>query len=75
MYDSQSFLDRLFGGINFQWFSRPPCDRSGGILLGVQADSMNVLASSDREYHIKLDIQNKVDDFIWSLVAVWCGPG
>jgi hypothetical protein len=32
---------------------------------------MNVLASSNGEYHIKLDIQNKADDFIWSLVAVY----
>jgi hypothetical protein len=68
---SQSFLDRLSGGINFQWFSCPPRGRSGGMLLGVRADTMNVLASYDGEYHIKLDIQNKADDFIWSLVAVY----
>jgi hypothetical protein len=32
---------------------------------------MKVLASLDGEYRIKLDIQNKVDNFIWSLVAVY----
>jgi endonuclease/exonuclease/phosphatase family metal-dependent hydrolase len=32
---------------------------------------MEVLASSDGEYHIKLTIQNKDDNFIWSLVAVY----
>ena len=32
---------------------------------------MTVLASSDGEYHIKLDIQNKADGFIWSLVVVY----
>jgi hypothetical protein len=68
---SQSLLDRLSSGINFQWFSRPPRGRSGGMLLGVRADTINILASSDGEYHIKLDIQNKADDFIWSLVAVY----
>jgi hypothetical protein len=30
---SQSFLDRLSGRIDFQWFSRPPHSRSGGIYL------------------------------------------
>jgi hypothetical protein len=68
---SQSFLDRLSGGINFQWFSRPPRGRSGGMLLDVRTDTMDVLASSDGEYHIKLTIQNKADDFIWSLVDVY----
>jgi hypothetical protein len=32
---------------------------------------MQVLASSDGEYHIKLTIWNRVDGFIWSLVAVY----
>jgi hypothetical protein len=68
---SQNLLHRLSGGINFLWFSRPPRGRSGGMLLGVREDTMNVLASSDGEYHIKLDIQNKADDFIWTLVAVY----
>jgi hypothetical protein len=32
---------------------------------------MEVLASSDGEYHIKLTICNKVDNFIWDLVVVY----
>jgi hypothetical protein len=32
---------------------------------------MEVLASSDGEYHIKLTIRNKADNFTWSLVAVY----
>jgi hypothetical protein len=32
---------------------------------------MDVLASYDGEYHIKLTIQNKAADFIWSLVATY----
>jgi hypothetical protein len=35
---------------------------------------MDVLASFDGEYHIKLTIRNKVDNFIWSLVAVYERP-
>jgi hypothetical protein len=41
------------------------------MLVGVRSDTIDILASSDREYHIKLTIQNKADDFIWSLVAVY----
>jgi hypothetical protein len=68
---SQSLLNRLSGGIDFQWFSRPPRGRSGGMLVGVRSDTMEVLASSDGEYHIKLTIRNKADNFTWSLVAVY----
>jgi endonuclease/exonuclease/phosphatase family metal-dependent hydrolase len=32
---------------------------------------MKVLASSGEDYHIKLHICNKADDFTWSLVAVY----
>jgi hypothetical protein len=68
---SQSFLNRLSGGIDFEWFSRPPRGRSGGLLIGVRTDSMEVLANSDGEYHIKLTIRNRADNFIWSLVSVY----
>jgi hypothetical protein len=41
------------------------------MLVGIRSDTMEVLASSDGEYHIKLTIRNKVDNFIWDLVAVY----
>jgi hypothetical protein len=41
------------------------------MLVGVRSDTMDILASSDGDYHIKLTIQNRADDFIWSLVAVY----
>ena len=34
---------------------------------------MDVLAFSDGDFHIKMHIRNKADNFIWSLVAVY-GP-
>jgi hypothetical protein len=68
---SQSLLNRLSGGIDFEWFSRPPRGRSGGMLVGVRSDTMEVLASSDGDYHINLTIRNKADNFIWSLVVVY----
>jgi hypothetical protein len=32
---------------------------------------MEVLARSGGDYHIKLNIRNRVDNFIWSLVAIY----
>jgi hypothetical protein len=51
--------------------SRPPRGRSGGILVGVRADTIEILASSIGEFYIKLHVYNKADNFIWSLVAVY----
>ena len=61
---SVSLLDRKSGGIDFTWISRPTRGHSRGILVGVRADTMDVLASEDGEYHIKLHIRNKADNFI-----------
>ena len=41
------------------------------ILVGVKTETMDVLANSDGEYHVKIHIHNKVDNFTWSLVAVY----
>src|SRR3954469_20679907 len=49
----------------------PPRGRSGGILLGVRDETMEILASSVGDFFIKLHIRNKADDFVWSLVAVY----
>jgi hypothetical protein len=68
---SSSLLNHLSGGIDFEWVSHPPRGRSGGILVGVRADTMEILASSDGEFHIKLHVRNKADNFTWSLVAVY----
>ena len=68
---SVSLLIRLAGGVDFTWISRPPRGRSGGLLLGVRKDTMEVLSSSDGEFHIKLHIRNKADNFTWSLVTVY----
>jgi hypothetical protein len=70
---SPSLLNRLSGGIDFEWVSRPPRGRSGGILIGVRVDTMDILASLDGEFYIKIHIHNKAYDFTWSLFAVYGG--
>jgi hypothetical protein len=61
---SQRLLDRLSSGVDFEWTSQPPRSRSGGILLGVRSDTMEVIARSGGDYHIKLHICNRADKFI-----------
>lgn len=50
---SQALLNRLSGGVDFTWISRPPRGRSGGILLGVRDETMEVLASSVGDFFYK----------------------
>jgi hypothetical protein len=45
--------------------------RLGGILLGVRAYTMEVIAHLGGDYHIKLHVRNRADNFVWSLVAVY----
>ena len=60
---SQALLNCLSGGVDFTWISRPPRGRSGGILLGVRDETMEVLASSVGDFFIKIHIRNKADNF------------
>ena len=64
-------LNHLSGGIEFIWKWIPPRGKSGGILIGVRASTFKVLDYSFGEFHIKLHLRNKSDNFIWSLVTVY----
>src|SRR3954464_13559692 len=57
--------------MDFTWQSILPRGISGGILLGVLSDSMEVLAYTTGDFHIKFHVRNKADNFVWSLVAVY----
>jgi hypothetical protein len=39
---SINFLNRLSGGEDFDWVSRPPRGRSGGLLIGVRTSTMEI---------------------------------
>lgn len=47
---SKSQVKRLSSGVDFTWVSRPPRGRSGGILLGVRDETMEILTSSVRDF-------------------------
>jgi hypothetical protein len=53
------FLKHLAGGIDYSWFCLPPHGRSGGILVGVNNESLvdrNVVAA---DFCVKLHIMRK----------------
>ena len=67
----QHVLDHLAGGLDYAWHSLPTRGRSGGILLGIQTTTMDLLAFSTGEFHIKFHLRNRAGNFTWSLVAVY----
>ena len=49
-------FDHLSGGLEYTWHCLPPRGRSGGILLGIQTTTMDLLAFSVGEFHIKFHL-------------------
>ena len=48
-----SVINRISGRLDIHWYCYPPWGWSGGILLSVNSSSMNVLAASDGDFHVK----------------------
>ena len=66
-----SQLGTLSGGIDFDWHVLPPRGRSGGILLGVRCETLEVLNVVRGDFAVKFRVRSKLDGFQWSLVAVY----
>ncbi|KAJ1262491.1 hypothetical protein BS78_09G112000 [Paspalum vaginatum] len=57
----------------FVWHCLPPRGRSGGILLGVRANVLDVSLTVEGEFYIKFHFCNRADKFKWIMMAVY-GP-
>jgi hypothetical protein len=68
---TSQFLGTLSGGIDFDWHVLPPRGRSGGILLGVRCETLEVLNVVRGDFAVKFRVRSKLDGFRWSLVAVY----
>ena len=68
---SPQFLNTLSGGIEFDWHCLPARGRSGGILLGVRCDSLEVRSVVMGDFAVKFRVRSKDDGFDWALVAVY----
>jgi hypothetical protein len=68
---SQRSLNNFSGGRNFVWHWSAPRGRSGGILLGVNIDLLDVGTVEDGDFFVKFRVRDKKDDFKWVLLAVY----
>ena len=57
------FLRDLVAGNDFAWFCLPPHGRSGGILVGINTNTLLVNRVDSGDYCVKLSITSKVDGF------------
>ena len=68
---SPQFLSTLSGGVDFDWHCLPPRGRSGGILLGVRCDSLEVQTVVIGDFTVKFRVRSKANGSNWALVAVY----
>jgi hypothetical protein len=61
----------ISGGLNFDWHCLPPRGRSGGILLGVNCETLEVGNVIMGDSAVKFHVRSKVAGFRWALVAVY----
>jgi hypothetical protein len=68
---SQESLNNFSGGRNFAWHWTAPHGTSGGILLGVNLDVLDVGSIDDEDFFVKFSLRDRKSDFKWVLVAVY----
>jgi hypothetical protein len=71
-FSDQDLLE-LAGGLQFTWVWLPARGHSGGIILGVKVDTLEVEAHYIREFSIQMDLRNRLNNFRWSVIVVY-GP-
>jgi hypothetical protein len=61
----------LASGADIQWYCVPPLGRSGGILVGINAESLSVQDVIVGDRCAKFYVTNKIDNFKWVIVVVY----
>src|SRR5215216_1438741 len=64
------FLSTLSGGVDLYWHCLPPRGRSGGILLGVKCDTLEVRNVVMGDFAVKFRVRSKADGFNWAVYGV-----
>jgi hypothetical protein len=70
-YFSQSTLDNLSAGKISYGTGHNHMAGQGGILLGVNLDSIDIGSIDEGDFYVKFRVRNKCDGFWWVLVAVY----
>jgi hypothetical protein len=68
---STKLLKEISGGSEFHWDGIPARGRSGGILLGVNKETYDVVEKQKGVYFVRYLIESKIDNFTWNLVVVY----
>nr|XP_034607094.1 uncharacterized protein LOC117866906 [Setaria viridis] len=68
---TQATLSNLCGGKNFIWHWTEPHGRSGGILLGVDLDELDIGSIDEGNFYVKFKVRTRKDNFQFVLVAVY----
>jgi hypothetical protein len=66
-----SWLNSIGGNRNFVWFWSPPNGRSGGLLVGFDADILDVREKELGEFMIRILVVHKENGFIWNFINVY----
>ena len=66
-----SLLRHLCGSLNFLWYIMPPHGRSGEIIFSVNMIVFHIRSIIEGDYYTKFLLNNKEDDFMWALYAVY----
>jgi hypothetical protein len=64
-------LSELASPFNFSWFCLPPHGRSGGILVGVHSDTLEVLKVTTGNFSVRMHMKFKRDGFEWNFVPIY----
>jgi hypothetical protein len=65
------FLRSLAAGKDFAWFCLPPHGRSGGILVGINSETLQVKNVDCGDFCVKLHLCSKKDGFEWVFIPVY----
>ena len=60
------FLQHLACGLDFAWYCLPPHGRSGGILVGINMETLHINKLDVGDFSVKLYLRCKGDGFEWS---------
>src|SRR5207253_1247063 len=65
------FLKHIACGRVFAWYCLPPHGRSGGILVGINMETLLVKKVDVGDFCVKLFLRSKTDGFEWVFVPVY----
>lgn len=68
---SQNDLRNLSAGKNFLWEWIAPRGKSGGILVGINNDSFDLIHVEKGVYFVRMLLYDKTSKFQWNLVTVY----